>query len=289
MGLSEPDRIQGTFIGSGTGAHVCGAIALIGVSICVARGLSRLTFMKQLSWLLGALALFFITILSDAKQAILAPLLRHCQYLRASRDQLVSAQQAVLAWTCCGVAPACLSHLCSVHLYPPLQTALDWNSISQGLESKMDALFIVTKNMFHTLGGWLPSSWSGNSVSRVALMGMEGYVRDTPVAFLGLTMAPTTKAISDGKTVNAFFSSTSVASGFSSWFGQLKMLDLLVCCYTSDVPDDLERVKQHRLWQSAVAELMIMTGLLGGMYSWLGAGFHCHHRPRGRAWASVEC
>ena len=67
--------------------------------------------------------------------------------------------------------------------------ALDWDIVSHGLQGKASALLIIAEKMSHRPRGWFFGLGPGNSVSRVALMGMEGYIKaDSPVTLLGLTM-----------------------------------------------------------------------------------------------------
>ena len=272
LGRSDPDLIQGTFIGMGAGHHVSGGIALIGAIICVARGLSALTSRERVPWLLGALALFLIPILSDAKQNIMAFLPALTYLFVTSRGHQGSSRRG--QWTGIVVALPTLAFAiyAAFIFYPPLQVALDWNIVSHGLEGKTDAFFIIAEKVSHNFGGWLFGLGPGNSVSRVALMAMEGYIRaDSPVTFLGLTMAPTTEEIWDMTFSNAFFARSSVWSGISSWFGLFGdsgFAGLLAYLWMS------WRIWQNlgnaSTWQRSIAKsAMIMTGLLGGIYSWL--------------------
>ena len=57
LGLSDPDLIQGSFVGMGAGHHVAGGIALMGGSICVAKGILALSFRERVLWLLSGLSL----------------------------------------------------------------------------------------------------------------------------------------------------------------------------------------------------------------------------------------
>jgi hypothetical protein len=222
LGRSNPDLIQGTFIGMGAGHHVSGGIALTGAIICVARGLSALTSRERGQWLLGALALFLIPILSDAKQNIMAFLPALTYLFITLRSHQGSSRRAQWTGIVVVLPTLALAIYAAFIFYPPLQVALDWNIVSHGLEGKMDSLSMIAGKASHTFGGWLFGLGPGNSVSRVALMSMEGYIRaDSPVTFLGLTMAPTTEEIWNMTVshVFAFSPGASIWTGISSWFG----------------------------------------------------------------------
>jgi len=98
-------------------------------------------------------------------------------------------------------------------------------------------------------------------------MSMEGYIRaDSPVTFLGLTMAPTTEEIWDMTVshVFAFSPGASIWTGISSWFGlfgDLGLAGLLAYLWMSwRIWRDLGNAST---WQRSVAKsAMIMTGLL---------------------------
>jgi hypothetical protein len=272
LGLSNPDLIQGTFVSMGNGHHVSGGIALIGVLICMARGVSAPILKKRATWLFGALALFLIPILSDAKQNIIA-FLPAASYLlitmRGSQDNLRRGRWTALVIALVIFAVAIYT---AFLFYPPLQIAVDWSQLSHGLQGKMGAILIIIDKMSHRPGEWLFGLGPGNSVSRVALMAMGDYIRtDSPVAFLGLATARTTEEIWDMTFSDSFFARSSVWSGISSWFGlfgDLGLTGLLIylwMCWRI-----WRSLGDISMWQSGAAKsAFIMTGLLGGIYSWL--------------------
>lgn len=262
MGLS--DSVQGTFIGLGAGHHVAGGVALTGTLICVSRGLSSIAFRGKPAWLLGAILLFIIPVLSDAKQNIVA-------FLPALVFLLLMFR---VRWT--GLIFAlpllALAVLAAFLYYPPLQMALDWSRVSQGLLGKAEAFIVIARNASNNPGGWLFGLGPGNSISRVALMGMEGYIKtDSPVALLGLGFARTTQEIWQLTFSNWLFASSSVWSGISSWLGLLGDFGLaglilyLWMCWSL-----WRNLKGSRNWEVSTAKsVLIMSGLLGAIYSWL--------------------
>ena len=66
------DVVQGTFPGMGNGTHAAGAAAMLGMLICIARGLAGNTPRQRLYWFGCSILLFVVPILADAKQVIAA-------------------------------------------------------------------------------------------------------------------------------------------------------------------------------------------------------------------------
>jgi hypothetical protein len=273
LGLSDPDRIQGSFVGMGAGHHIAGGIALMGGSICVAKGILARSSRKRVMWLLSGLALFLIPILSDAKQNIMAflPALGYLvMALRGGQGKLSRRQWTGLAVILPILA---LAIYAAFIFYPPLQVALDWEQVSHGLQGKTGALLIIAEKLSHRPSGWFFGLGPGNSVSRVALMGMEGYIKaDSPVTLLGLTTARTTEEIWD-LTFHSdwLFSRSSVWSGISSWFGLFGDIGLLgLGVYLWMCWRVWRSLGKTYLWQVSVARsALIMIGILGAIYSWL--------------------
>ncbi|MGH7830006.1 MAG: hypothetical protein ACREP8_07485, partial [Candidatus Binatia bacterium] len=262
LGLS--DTVQGTFIGMGAGHHVAGGVALTGTLICVSRGLSSTALGGKPTWLLGAILLFVIPVLSDAKQNIIA-------FLPALVFLLLMFR---VRWTgfLFALPPLALTVLAAFLYYPPLQMALDWTRVSQGLLGKVEAFIVIVRNASNNPGGWLFGLGPGNSVSRVALMGMEGYIKgDSPVALLGLGAARTTREIWELTFSKWLFASSSVWSGISSWLGLLGDLGVAgLALYVWILWTLWRNLKGSRSWEISTAKsAMIMLGLLGAIYSWL--------------------
>jgi len=136
----------------------------------------------------------------------------------------------------------------------------------------MQALAVITNNMSDNPACWLFGLGPGNSVSRVALMGMEDYLKGgSPLSQLGLKAAPITREIWEMTFSDWFFSSSSVWSGISSWFGLLGDLGLVgLALYLWMSWKLWHNLKGCRKWEIGVAKaVLVMAGLLGGMYSWL--------------------
>jgi hypothetical protein len=263
--LGLGDRVQGLFIGMGAGAHVAGAVALLGAMICTARAVSALSPKARPIWLLGAALLFLIAVLADAKQVIIG-------FLPALLLILLSLMR--LRWTRVVVVLPALAVLIlgAFSYYQPLQVVLDWVLISRGVYGKVQAFFVIAARLSSSVGRWLLGLGPGNSVSRVALMGLEAFVKPgSPVALLGLRSALTTSDILVLTSSNWLFSSSSVWSGVSSWLGLLGDLGLAgLGLYIWMCWRIWHGLKSPVGWQSRVARgVLLMCGLLSVMYSWL--------------------
>jgi hypothetical protein len=266
IGSLDPDFVQGTFMGLGAGHHVVGAVALLGTLVCTARGLSATIFSHRLVWLgIGAL-LFIIPVLSDAKQNIAAflPVL----------GLLLLTFQVRWAALIAAVPVIALTLFIAFTTYEPLQAIASSSSVERGIYAKTQGIRMVADHLSSNPGGWLFGLGPGNSVSRVALMGMARYLNpDSPVALLGLALAPTTQEIwkmgaeaSEGW----LFSGSSVWTGISSWTALLGDLGLLGLGLYLWMACTLWHCLKVRGWQTAVAKsALLMSCLLGIIYSWL--------------------
>ncbi len=258
------DHVQGTFLGMGAGHHVAGAVALTGTLVCVARGLSSAAFRQKLAWLVAGVVLLIVPILADAKQNIAASLpavlMLTSMFVRFRRTGLVIALPIFA-----------LALLGASLYYPPLRQITDWSQMRDIVENKERALAIITDRLSATTGGWLFGVGPGNSVSRVALMGMESYLNSaSPVALLGLGTAPLTREVWGMRTSGSLIFS-SVSSGISSWGGLLGDLGLVGLGFYVWMGWQLwQHLKKRRGWETAAARAaLVMAGILGMLYSWL--------------------
>jgi hypothetical protein len=233
--------------------------------ICAARAVSASSLKARPIWLLGAAVLFLVAVLADAKQVIIG-------FLPALLLVLLSLMR--LRWTRVVVVLPFLAVLIlgAFSYYQPLQVVLDWVFISRGVYGKLQAFFIIAARLSSNVGRWLLGLGPGNSVSRVALMGLEAFVKPgSPVALLGLRSAFTTLDIQVLTASSWLFSSSSVWSGVSSLLGLLgdlglAGLGLYIWMYWRIWP----RLQSPAVWQSSVARgVLLMCGLLSVMYAWL--------------------
>jgi hypothetical protein len=258
------DGVQGTFVGMGAGHHVAGAVALTGTLVCAARGLSSDTFRQRLTWLVAGVLLLIVPILADAKQNIAAFL--PALFLLISTFARFRRTGLIVALPIFG-----LVLLVAYSYDPSLQRIVDRTVMSDVTENKQEALAIITHSLSATPGSWLFGVGPGNSVSRVALMGMESYLNsDSPVTLLGLGTAPLTREVWGMRTSGSLLYS-SVTSGISSWGGLLGDLGLVGLGFYVWMGWQLwKHTKKRRGWEAAAARAaLVMAGILGTIYSWL--------------------
>jgi hypothetical protein len=103
-------------------------------------------------------------------------------------------------------------------------------------------------------------------------MGMEEYIKaDSPVSFLALQTAPLTPEIWAVGASTRELSRSSVLSGISSWLGLLGDLGVVgLGLYLWMCWKLWQNLRGSSSWEVGVAKaVMVMTGLLGAIYSWL--------------------
>lgn len=224
--------------------------------------------MQRLAWLAAGALLFVIPVLSDAKQNIAAflPVLGLLLLTFHARWTALIAAAPVIA----------LTLFIAFTTYEPLQAITSSSSVQRGIQAKTQGVRIVADRLTDNPAGWPFGLGPGNSVSRVALMGMDRYLKpDSPVALLGLGLAPTTRQIwKMGAEVSQgwLFSGSSVWTGISSWtalLGDLGLIGLGLYLWLSwTLWRHLQAIPRN--WQTAAAKsALLMTCLLGVIYSWL--------------------
>jgi hypothetical protein len=255
--------VQGLFLGLGAGAHVAGALSLLGSLICMARTVAADGLKKKMLWLSGGVLMFLVAVLADAKQVILA-------YFPALLLLLFGLVR--LRWSRIIVALPLLAGIVlgAFSYYRPLRMALDWTLISRGIIGKTQAFAGIASRLGYNASGWIFGLGPGNSVSRVALMGI--YIKaDSPVRLLGLVPESTTTELWNLTFSNWLFASSSVWSMASSWLGLLGDLGLAgLAQYLWVVWSVWRHLKPIGMWQVQVARsVLLMSVLLGLLYSWL--------------------
>ena len=222
---------------------------------------------RRLVWFTAGALLFAIPVFTDAKQNIAAflPALGFLLLAFHTRWTALIAAAPLLA----------LTLFIAFTLYDPLQGITSSSSVQRGLQAKTYGLRIVADHLSENPAGWPFGLGPGNSVSRVALMGMERYLNDdSPIAILGLSLAPATQQIWQMGAEIAqswLFSGSSVWTGISSWIALLGDLGLIgLGLYLWMSCRLWSYLKPTRHWQIAAAKsVLLMTCLLGVIYSWL--------------------
>jgi hypothetical protein len=259
--LGLGDYVQGSFVGMGAGHHMAGSVALTGTLILVARYLSGFA---SKTTLLCAIALLIIPILADAKQNIIASL--------PALLLLVVTFRSLSTRLLVGFSAVGIAILAAFLYYRPLQIAFDRDVINQALLTKVESFNLIAGKAGDNAETFLFGLGPGNSVSRVALMGMEEYIKaDSPVSFLALQTAPLTPEIWAVGASTQELSRSSVLSGISSWLGLLGDLGVVgLGLYLWMCWKLWQNLRGSSSWEVGVAKaVMVMTGLLGAIYSWL--------------------
>ena len=263
LGLGDP--VQGFFIGAGAGAHVAGAVSLVGSLVCIARARDKENLASIAAWLLCAAVLFLVAIIADAKQVVIA-------FLPAVILIILVSMRRRIAWVVIALPIFAVVLFAVFSLYPPLQRALDWALINRGAQGKVGSFALIAGRLSIGWTRWLIGLGPGNSVSRVAIMGLEAMVKhDSPVYLLGLQPAATTVELWNLTASSRFFASSSVWSFISSWMGLLGDLGIagfgvfvwmLVTIWLN--------LRGRSGWEQAAARgAFLMMILLAFFYSWL--------------------
>jgi len=256
--LGLGDVVEGTFVGHGAGAHILGAIIMMGIIILFSEFISQ----KKVSNLLKIFLLFPIPILSDAKQvfiaAILAFLFLFFKYTKLNLYIIFSGSLIIIAI------------YFAIYLYPPLNFVLNLDFLNRVLSGKLLSFLIILQNMGKNYLDFLIGLGPGQSVSRIALAAQEGYIRSLSANFLKLNLSSTTEEIVS-LTFNNPILISSVWSGVSSWiglFGDLGFFGVVV--YGLILLILWQRLKQiySPIGYSGRA-ILIMGILLGLTFSWL--------------------
>jgi hypothetical protein len=254
-GLSDP--VQGTFFGKGAGAHLLG-----GYSILVAAWILAQEERVRLSTVLPPIALLALSILADAKGAMLASVpvaIALSSKLRGSIRglPLIGAVIAMLA------------------AYPAGTTAVSFlERAFQGQWGKATAFSMVARAMGESPASVLFGLGPASTVSRTAFMTTDLLLReDSPLRVFDLTPAAFAVA-AEAAAVRASGGATSFNSAQSSAIGILGDLGLVgAIAYIALV---LRIVR--RLLRSGTLEGRVVAGLWG-MFFLLGIVFDWWEEP----------
>lgn len=260
----NPDFVQGTFVGSGTGAHVAGGIALLGVIIAVSKASVLRDFRSKAFLFAIAIPLFWLSVRADAKQAIFCFLPGVFWAILCSTR--VSPLKLILP-----VLFTAVAFYAAFNLYAPLRQIEDRGLLSAGAGQKLEGFSAIAFKLSNHPYSWLFGLGPGNTLSRVALLTPDIDLSDkSSVALLGLKTSPITlELVRD--TRSSYLSTSSAFSSIASWLGLLGDLGSLgVLVYLWMVRSIWADLSRSRNWQSACSKgAIIMTGLLGGVYVWL--------------------
>ncbi len=260
----NPDFVQGTFVESGTGAHVAGGVALLGVMIAICKGSVLRDLRSKAFFFAIAVPLFWLSVRADAKQAIFC-------FLPGVFWAILCSTRVNPLKLIVPVLFMAIAFYAAFNLYAPLRQIEDRGLLSAGAGQKLAGLSAISSKLSNHPYSWLFGLGPGNTLSRVALLTPDIDLSDkSSVALLGLKTSPITlELVRD--TRSSYLASSSAFSSIASWLGLLGDLGCLgVLVYLSMVRSLWAGLSRDRNWQSASSKgAIIMTGLLGGVYIWL--------------------
>ena len=265
INIGLADEMQGTFMGQGAGAHVAGAVCLVGVMICATRGAMTKSWRAKVCWFVTAALIFTFPVAADANQAIVAGVLG----------------LALALVTCLGINPARLvlpvaAMAAVVYVgyifYEPLQRIANTELMEEGLAGKIAGMNTVFSGMWRSPTAGLLGLGPGNSVSRVALMTTEADIKTgSPVGLLGLRTAPVTRDVLALTESSYLWRSSSAWSAISSWLGILGDLGPIgLAIYLWMIVKVWRAASGTRMWETSTMKgALLMAALLAVIYSWL--------------------
>lgn len=260
------DPVRGTFTDCDSGAHVVGSFTLCGSLICVAKGSLEKLQSRKIIWIIGAVLLFSISLVSDAKQSIVCFI----------------PGLFIVIFACYGInkvkllLPITIFTIvlfCTFYFYQPFRT-IAFSEIYYGLPNKMEESYIIISKIGETPVAWIWGMGPGNTVSRVALLTSESVLlkEESAVSSLGLEISPITEEI----LTTTFSRSTAIASsawsGLCSWLGLIGDLGIIgVGIYLWMGWKLWQATKQGiSSWEDSVARAsLLLAGLLGFISVWL--------------------
>jgi hypothetical protein len=260
----DPDKVQGTFIGSGTGAHVAGAVAMVSMVVLFCQATATKHMRLRAICFIGAGVLLGLAVIADAKQAIAAfiPGL----VLAVLKATKVKPMALLLPATCMGAFG-----FVAFHFYPPLQKLGDETLVSGGVQGKAVGLFMIANQMAESPVTFLVGLGPGNTVSRVALLTPDATLdANSSVSQLGLKTAPLTKRIVAASAANFLTATSSAWYPACSWFGIIGDLGIAgLAIYLATLSIAWRMAASTRWLDSSAKGSLAAMCVLGGVYSWL--------------------
>lgn len=256
------DPVQGTFMGQGTGAHVSGAVALLGALVCIAAVTRPSRRYSRVPLGLTAAVLLAIPFVADAKQVIVA-------YIPSAIILLLATGVSPIRFVAASIIAA-LVGWGGVYLNRDLRQLVDYQIVSSGLEAKLAGAEALAGALWRDPASIALGLGPGNSVSRVALMTSEGLANaGSPVASLELKTAPFTREFFWGTSANYMSANSSAWSGASSWLGILGDIGVVGLAVYLWICWILWTEASMGSGRSLARAALVGAALLGGVYSWL--------------------
>ena len=257
------DSVQGTFIGQGAGAHVMGALSLLGVLYIFSKKIEKFYF----SFLdLVLLSFFFLLpVLADAKQCLVAFALSFLVFVLYLYK--IDFKKTTITFLLCIFVLSII-----VKYYSPIKRmVLNKEVMTKGLAFKINTSKTIISGNLGNLSSFFVGQGPGQSVSRASLLPLKGYIRSLPKGFLSLEASKNTIRILKKVKFNWIASSSSVWSGISSWIGVFGDFGFLgLCAYLSLFVYIWITSGQSTLSYNILSKSsLIMAASLGLVFCWL--------------------
>lgn len=251
----DGDAVQGIFLGAGAGAHLAGAVSLVGSLFILASGRIRASVVL-LAGVVAAGPIF-----SDAKQVVGVALLALVVTLFLRARSVISALR-LIALTACSVAVVTLM---AFTVFPALRTWIDNGLILAAIEQKF-AVVPLIRSAQDGVVGILFGMGPGTSVSRLALLIPE--YSDSLSSF-GIVSSPVTQLVYETQQSQYYTNSITGSSFFSltfSWagiWGDTGALGLvLVAALYAFIYSRICVNESGRF-------ILVLTVLLGATFTWM--------------------
>ena len=273
--LGLGDYVQGTFMRSSGfgGSHELGNLCMMAALMVTAKVLLSGNYKNR--DLILIFSFLVVAVLADAKQSIFVYMVAGMSIFSGdifSRKISLRSIRSIVA----SIVLISL-FLLIWYYYPPLRKVADLSLYEIAIKNKTIPLAIVLRKMFAHPLYFLIGLGPGQSVTRVALLGLEGgYLRSIPSGwgeFRGSELAADALA-----QINALYPGfvrqnpiSTALSGVSSWiglFGDFGILGFLTYTFLlSGIWKEVSANGGH--WGQYVKALIVMGGGLGIVHSWL--------------------
>lgn len=261
------DSVAGSFVGTASGAHIAGAVALTGALVLLAKFLFRSNIVGASNYLIGFLVLMIVPVVADAKSVLGVFMIGGIILVLLSKEVGVGK---IIGTVLLSIVVMYIA----VQYHQSVARILEKRSLETVTDRKMIALTVFARHAHDAPYAWLLGFGPGNTFSRVALLSSGGLARpDSPVASLKLFPSDITK-----ETIKISFQAAYAPEGtssawqiWSSWAGVLGDLGVMglglygwlwwiIWHHTRDAAG----------WpQHGARALIATTVLLGLTYSWL--------------------
>lgn len=271
--VGHGDIIQGTFTGMEASAHVSGAVALVYILMFMAKIVLSDDATKRTRWILVSMPLLVISILTDAKQCIIA-FIPACFLLICAFSSFPAKKRAIIGATMLiGIVILFNVDLPGKTLEKARQDAIvGYGGTAGGLDSillrKWTGFQIAMEAFDSTSMGWMLGVGPGMGGSRVAFEALTGGKAGSAIRKLNLKESPLTKDIWQ---IDYYSSRSSLYTGISSWlgiFGDLGLIGLLI--YVWLWWQIWHSIGSNEGWKAgAIKSTIVMTLVLGALFNWL--------------------